>query len=77
MSETTGARALKVVGEVIAPGCSLGLDGNIKDGALHLTAGAVGAALFGPLAWFYAGANSYSNSVSGKHFHEHFFKSNS
>ena len=72
MTDTTGTRAIKLVGECFLPGASLALDGNLKDGALHLAGGIVGRMVFGPLGWIYAAANSYSNSVTGKHFHEHF-----
>ncbi len=72
MEDTTGTRAIKLLGECLAPGASLALDGNLKDGALHFAGGIVGRLAFGPLGWLYAAANSYSNSVTGMHFHEHF-----
>ncbi len=72
MEDTTGYRAIKIIGECLAPGASLALDGDLKKGALHFAGGVAGRLLLGPLAWFYVGANSYSNSVTQKHLHEHF-----
>ncbi len=77
MEDTTGTRAIKLVGECFVPGASLALDGNLKDGALHLAGGIVGRVVLGPLGWIYAAANSYSNSVTGRHLHEHFTASES
>ncbi len=65
--------AVKIVGEAFVPGVSLLLEGNVKQGALHLAGGALGRAVLGPLGWFYAAADSYSLSSTGKHFHQHFF----
>ena len=75
MSETegTGAKAVKLVGEAVFPGASLMLDGDIKGGALHFVGGVVGRMILGPIGWFYAAADSYSMSNTGKHFHQHFF----
>ncbi len=65
---------VKVVAEaVFLPGSSLPMDGEIKTGAMHVVAGLAARVLLGPLGWGMIAANSYSNSVSGKHLHEHFF----
>lgn len=77
MSESTPVleRAVKVVGEACVPGASLLLDGRIKEGAIHTAAGLGGRLLLGPIGFVLAAANSFSNSVAGKHLHEHFKKS--
>lgn len=72
MAEGTGSKAVKLVGEGLLPGASLMLEGNIKSGTLHLLGGIVGRAVFGPVGWFYAAADSYSQAQTGKHFHQHF-----
>ena len=72
MADSTGGKAVKLVGEGLLPGASLFLDGEIKSGTVHLLGGIVGATLIGPLGWVYAGADSFSKANTGKHFHEHF-----
>jgi len=69
--------AAKIVGEVaFVPGVSLAVDGDIKNGALHaaaaLAAGVVLGPVLGPIAWFASALDSYSQSVSGRHLHQHF-----
>lgn len=74
-SETSPlTNGLKGVAEVILPGSSLYMEGDIKNGTFHTVGGVVGRILLGPVGWFAAAANSYSNSVTGKHVHEHFIK---
>lgn len=75
MAEGTGTKAVKIVGETLAPGASLMLDGDMKGGTLHLAGGILARTAFGPLGWFYMAADSYSKSTTGKHFHQHFFGS--
>ena len=74
MTEGTGTKAVKLVGEGILPGASLLLDGDIKGGTLHLLGGVLGRMVFGPAGWLYAAADSYSKAQTGRHFHQHFFK---
>lgn len=64
--------AVRAAGEAFVPGATLLLNGDIKRGSLHLVAGVIGRAMFGPLGWFLAGANSYSQSTYGKPLHKHF-----
>jgi hypothetical protein len=81
---TTGGlltNAAKLAGEVVfIPGVSLAVDGDIKNGALHaaaaLAAGVVLGPVLGPIAWFASALDSYSQSVSGLHLHQHFKKAN-
>lgn len=65
---------VKGLAEVILPGSSLYMEGDIKNGAIHTVGGLVGRLVLGPVGWFAVAANSYSNSVTGKHVHEHFIK---
>ena len=58
--------AVKLVGEVILPGASNLVDGNIKVGLGHTAVGLAAAAFVGPLALLVVKANSYSYSVSEK-----------
>lgn len=73
VDDGTGTKAVKLVGEALVPGVSLVIDGDIKNGVLHLAGGLLGKAFLGPPAWIYAAADSYSMSTTGKHFHQHFF----
>lgn len=66
-------RGAKIAGEaLVAPGSSLILDGNIRSGAAHVVGGLLARWALGPLGWLLVAANSYSNSVTGKHAHAHF-----
>ena len=62
----TVGNAVKLVGEVILPGASNLVDGNIKVGLGHTVVGLAAAAFLGPLALLLVKANSYSYSVSEK-----------
>lgn len=65
---------IKAVGEAfIAPGSSLIIDGDVKNGALHLVGGLAAKSLVGPIGWGLIAADSFSMSVSGKHLHQHFY----
>jgi hypothetical protein len=69
---------IKAVGEaVIAPGSSLIIDGDVKNGAMHLAGGLAAKAFLGPIGWGLVAADSFSLSVSGKHIHQHFFTAKS
>ncbi len=69
-SEPTGgvvlARGLKLVGETVAPGASLLLDGEVASGVAHLVVGTLARMAFGPVGVLLVAADSYSKSVSGK-----------
>ena len=71
---TPVTNGFKGVAEVLLPGSSLLMDGDIKKGAMHTVGGLAGRVVLGPVGWFAAAANSYSNSVTGKNLHEHFIK---
>ena len=70
VSEPTGgivlARGLKLVGETVAPGASLLLDGEVASGVAHLVVGTLARMAFGPVGVLLVAADSYSKSVSGK-----------
>ncbi len=66
--------AMKAIGDTaFLPGSSLIMDGDVKGGVLHAVGGVLGRAVLGPVGWLLVGANAFSNSVSGKHLHQHFF----
>ncbi len=69
---TNGVKA--VADSMILPGSSLLMDGDIKNGAIHAAGGILARAVVGPVGWVAIAANSFSNSVTGKHLHEHFLK---
>jgi hypothetical protein len=62
---------LKLVGELIVPGASLLMDGNIKYGVGHLVVGLVARALLGPLGLALVNVNSFAQSVSDKSLVDH------
>jgi Family of unknown function (DUF6072) len=64
-------RSIKILGETMAPGVSLVLDGEILPGAAHLVGGLVARWALGPVGWFLVAANSYSKSVTGRSLTEH------
>ena len=69
----TGAvgNTIKLVGELLLPGASGLIDGNIKAGLGHTLLGVAGFALVGPVGLVLVKANSYAYSVSEKHLHQH------
>jgi len=72
MSNTGTVRnTIKLVGEMILPGASGLIDGDIKAGLGHTFLGVAGYALLGPVGLLLVKANSYSYSVSKKHLHQH------
>ena len=71
--ENTGivSNTIKLVGEMLLPGASGLIDGNIKAGLGHTLLGVAGYALVGGVGLLLVKANSYSYSVSEKHLHQH------
>lgn len=67
---SNGAQA---IGDALVPGASAFIRGNIKSGTLHLISGLIAKSIFGAAGWLVVGADAYSESVTGKHLHEHFF----
>jgi hypothetical protein len=64
--------AVKLIGEsVVTPGASQWLDGNIRSGAVYLLVGVAARMLLGPIGPVLVAIDSYSESVSEKHLHEH------
>jgi hypothetical protein len=62
---------VKLLGELIVPGASLLVDGDIKYGVGHLVVGLVARALLGPLGLALVNVNSFSQSVSDKSLIDH------
>jgi hypothetical protein len=62
---------IKLAGELVVPGASGLVDGDIKAGVGHTLLGVAGRALLGPVGLLLVKANSYSYSVSEKHLHQH------
>jgi Family of unknown function (DUF6072) len=62
---------IKLVGEIIVPGASLLVDGDIKTGVGHLVVGLVARALLGPLGLAVVNVNSFAQSVSDKSLFDH------
>lgn len=58
--------AIKLVGETVAPGTSLLIDGKILSGVAHMVVGLWSRAALGPLGLGLVIANSYSTSTTGK-----------
>lgn len=71
-AEGIGTQAGKLVCDLLLPGASQLMAGNVKSGVLHLAGGFAGKIFFGPVGWLYAAVNSYSNSTTEKHLHQHF-----
>lgn len=67
----TMARGVKLVGETVAPGTSLLIDGDMAAGTLHLVGGWIARKALGPVGWLLVAANSYSRSVTGRGIVEH------
>ena len=61
---------VKLIGEMVIPGASLLLDGDIKAGTGHAVAGIAAWALLGP-ARLLVSANSFSKSVTNENLHTH------
>jgi hypothetical protein len=71
---------VKAIGEMtVLPGASLLIDGDVKSGTLHAVGGVVAlmalGPVLGPIGWLAMAADSFSQSVSGRHIYEHFRKS--
>jgi len=73
-SNKTIENAIKLLGEAIMPGASLLMDGKIVSGSIHLIVGAWARVVFGPVGAALVGANSFSESTTGKSILQHFLK---
>ncbi len=62
----TTENAVKLVGEVLVPGASQFMDGNILSGGAHMIVGAWARVALGPVGLALVIANSYANSTTGK-----------
>jgi len=70
------ANGARLAGDIILPGVSQAVSGDIKSGATHaaiaLGATALLGGVFAPLVWTAVGLDSYSRSVTGKGLADHF-----
>ncbi len=66
MSNSVGGNAIKLVGESVAPGTSLLLDGRVLAGGAHLLAGLWAKAALGPVGLALVCINSYTTATTGK-----------
>lgn len=66
--------AIKLVGEFLAPGASLLIDGKILPGTAHLVTGLLLRTAIGPIGYGLVMANSYASSVTGKNLLRQFSK---
>jgi hypothetical protein len=71
--EDRAANAVKLVGEVLVPGASQIIEGNVGSGAAHFVLGGLIVAALAPVAPLLAGlvglgvrVNSFSSSISGR-----------
>lgn len=62
---------VKIVGELVLPGASLWVQGNIVNGAIHTALGLGAKALLGPAGLVVVAADSYSKSTTGKYLWDH------
>lgn len=62
----TASRGIKLVGEAVAPGASLLLDGDVGLGSIYLVGGWIARKALGPVGWFLVAADSYARSVTGR-----------
>lgn len=72
---STIENAIRALGELLLPGTSQFLDGELKSGTLHAVGGLVAKAAFGPVGWLAFGLNSYSSSVTGRSAYRHLTES--
>jgi hypothetical protein len=69
---TVLSNGVKLVSEVaVLPGSGLLLDGKVVSGLIHTGSALLASAIIGPIGWALVVADSYSQSVTGKHLWEH------
>jgi hypothetical protein len=69
---TVALNAVKGIADAALPGASLLIEGNVRSGTLHVAAGLLARAIFGPVGWLAVAADSFSLSVTGKHIYQQF-----
>ncbi|MDQ1356993.1 MAG: hypothetical protein QOF20_139 [Acidimicrobiaceae bacterium] len=62
--------ALYAASEVLVPGASNLLEGNIKQGVLHALAGVAAGAIYGPAGLLLVAADSIHKSVTGENLYD-------
>jgi len=61
---------LQFASEVVIPGGSNLINGDIKQAGIHAVAGLVAGALFGPIGLIAVAANSFARATTGHHLFE-------
>lgn len=61
---------LQFASEVVIPGGSHLLNGDMKQAGIHAVAGIVAGAIFGPLAAIVVAANSFARATTGNNLYE-------
>lgn len=64
-------RTVLFTSEYLVPGGSNLIQGNIKQGGLHVALGFLARAAFGVPGLLVVSANSFTKAVTGRHLHEH------
>ena len=64
--------AVKALGEVVLPGGSLLLEGDIKGGVVHAALGIAAAVVLGPFGRLLVSTNAFSRATTRKNLTEHF-----
>ena len=64
--------AVQLASEFVLPGGSNLINGDIKQGGIHVLLGFAAGALLGGVGLFAVGANSFSKATTGRHLYEHF-----
>src|SRR5438105_15280127 len=64
-------RGVDFASELIVPGGSNLVEGNIKQGAIHAVLGLVASSVFGLPGLLAVSANSFTKATTGRHLYEH------
>jgi hypothetical protein len=62
---------LQFASEFVVPGGSNFINGDLKQGAIHLVAAVAAGAFLGPLGVILVGANSFTKATTGHHVYEY------
>jgi len=62
---------VQLASEFVVPGGSNLINGDIKQGGMHVLLGLAAGAVLGPVGIFAVAANSFSKATTGRHLYEH------
>ncbi|HJQ27221.1 MAG TPA: DUF6072 family protein [Blastocatellia bacterium] len=69
---STGVKTgIDFASELIVPGGSNLVEGNLKEGVIHVVLGLVAKSMFGLPGLIAVSANSFTKATTGRHLHEH------